>query len=350
MSAASIAETAAAHPSLRPFGISRACSPGCQRYVTTWSGDNTTSWASLAWGLRCGLQMAVSGLYLTGQDVGGFAGPPPDPELLVRWYQAGALWPRFVSNSWKACGTATSPWLHPGAPAEACRAALQLRYRLMPYLYTLCRAASDERNEPPVRPLFWDWGAVDESVWSENSELMLGRHLLAAPVLAPGKRTRTLRLPLGPLAWFDAHGGKVLAPGSTVTVQAPLERMPLFCSAGAMLPLATDEAHQGLPHDAPGRRLLVFPAPAAAGEHVFESELFEDDGECADGGPSATLRFRLSCGAEALRLSVELEDGGYALPFKQVLVMLPPGEARQLSLTSGPGAPQLLQADWQPLF
>ena len=124
MAAASMAATSAAAPGARAFGVSRAMSPGCQRLCSTWTGDNDSSWRSLRWGLRCCMQLALSGMYYAGTDVGGFAGPVPDAELLARWFQAAALLPRMVSNSWKACGTVTSPWLHDYAK-PACLAALR---------------------------------------------------------------------------------------------------------------------------------------------------------------------------------------------------------------------------------
>ena len=80
--------------------------PPCSQ---TWSGDNTTGWRSLRYNLRTGLNMGLSGMFNIGHDVGGFAGPSPDAELLVRWLQAGALHPRFVMNSWKADGTVRAP-------------------------------------------------------------------------------------------------------------------------------------------------------------------------------------------------------------------------------------------------
>jgi alpha-glucosidase len=101
----------AAKPNVRPFTVTRAGGPGLQRYAQTWSGDNTTSWNSLKWNFRTGLGMSLSGMFNIGHDVGGFAGPPPDPELLIRWTQTGLLHPRFLMNSWKGDGVTTSPWL-----------------------------------------------------------------------------------------------------------------------------------------------------------------------------------------------------------------------------------------------
>ncbi len=350
MAAASRAATVAAAPRARAFLVSRAMSPGCQRYCGTWSGDNATSWASLRWGLRCCAQMALSGLYHTGADIGGFAGPVPDAELLVRWYQAGVALPRMVSNSWKACGTVTCPWLH-AAAAPHCLAALRLRYALMPYMYTLARAASDGRHEPLARPTLWDFGAADGAAWAECDELMLGPSLLVAPVVVAGARERALRLPAGPACWFDfnAAAPAPLPAGAAVTLPAPLGTLPLLCPAGAMLPLAPGPPPAGAPpHDNPRRRLHVFPFPGAG---ASEAELFEDDGASAD-APSATLRFALRCSADEINIAVSLrraDAGGaaFALPYDAVEVALPPAEARRVLLRSAGGAPRLVRcASW----
>ena len=129
-------EQARWRPGERVYTVTRAGCPGIQSYAQTWSGDNTTSWASLRFGLRTGLNMGLSGMFNVGHDVGGFAGPSPDGELLARWLQAGALHPRFVMNSWKADGAVTTPWMHPAVTPHA-RWAMRLRLRLMPLLYSL---------------------------------------------------------------------------------------------------------------------------------------------------------------------------------------------------------------------
>ena len=117
MTRASYEEQRRARPDERPFTVSRAGCPGIQRYAQTWSGDNSTSWGSLRWNLRTGLTMSLSGMFNIGHDIAGFSGPVPEPELLVRFTQAGALHPRFMMNSWKA--TARSQ--HPGSMPRRCR-------------------------------------------------------------------------------------------------------------------------------------------------------------------------------------------------------------------------------------
>jgi len=130
-------------PDKRPFLVTRAGCAGVQRHAQTWTGDNRTSWDSLRWNIRMGLGLALSGISNIGHDVGGFAGPQPDGELLLRWVQNGIFHPRFVIHSWNDDGSVTEPWTHPHVLPQI-RDAMALRYRLLPYLYTcLWRAVSE---------------------------------------------------------------------------------------------------------------------------------------------------------------------------------------------------------------
>ena len=267
----------AAKPRERPFTITRAGGPGIQRYAQTWSGDNTTGWDSLKWNLRTGLGMSLSGLFNIGHDIGGFAGPTPDPELLIRWTQAGVLHPRFLMNSWKPDNVTTSPWLHAEA-LPAIREALRLRLRLMPYLYSAMHAAH-EAHIPVLTPTFVLF-EEDPACFADADALMFGRSLLAAPVTSPGSRAVEVYLPRGPECWRDFWTGEVHAPGRTVVVEAPLERLPLLAPAGAIV--ATTDAGKDYSrlHDEPSRALLVYPGE---GSGRSSAVIYEDDGITLDG-------------------------------------------------------------------
>jgi alpha-glucosidase len=247
MTRASFEAQARHRPGEIPFSVTRAGCPGIQRYAQTWSGDNTTSWATLRWNIRTGLQMSLSGLFNTGHDVGGFAGPVPDPELFVRWVQACCLNPRMVMNSWKADGTVNVPWLHPQV-TPLVLAALALRYRLLPYLWQLFEQAS-ARGEPIVRPTFYSF-PDDEACYADSDDFLLGGDVLVAPVVLQGATTRRVYLPRGPRAWIDFATGQSHAAGTTVDIPAPLERLPLFVRAGSVLPLA-DSGGRVPTHDDP---------------------------------------------------------------------------------------------------
>ena len=235
------------------YTITRGGPPGLQRYAQTWSGDNTTSWETLRWNIRTGLQMSLSGMFNVGHDVGGFAGPVPDPELFLRWVQACSLNPRMVMNSWKADGTVNVPWLHESVKAEVI-AAIRLRYTLMPYLWNLFERAQSH-HEPIIRPTFYNF-PDDEACFADSDDFMLGDALLVAPVVTQGASSREVYLPHGPAAWLDFHSGKRMIPGQRHTVEAPLHLLPLFAPSGASIPVAESRGNNR--HDDPVNRVLQF--------------------------------------------------------------------------------------------
>ena len=219
------------------FTVTRGGPPGLQRYAQTWTGDNTTSWETLRWNIRTGLQMSLSGMFNIGHDVGGFAGPTPGPELFVRWVQACCLNPRMVMNSWKADGTTNVPWLHPEVTQHVA-AAIRLRYRLMPYLWSLFERAH-QHHEPIIRPSFYDF-PDDAQCYADCDDFMLGDALLVAPVVEPGATVRRVYMPRGPGAWFDFASGQRYAAGQVHEVDAPLGALPLFARSGASISVAPE--------------------------------------------------------------------------------------------------------------
>jgi alpha-glucosidase len=249
-------EAQTAHrPGETPFTVTRAGCPGIQRYAQTWSGDNTTSWETLRWNIRTGLQMSLSGMFNIGHDVGGFAGPVPDAELFVRWVQACCLNPRMVMNSWKADGTVNVPWLHP-AVTPLVNAAIRLRYRLLPTLWRLFERARDH-GEPIIRPTFYVF-PDDDACYADSDDFMLGDDLLVSPVVTPGATTRRVVLPAGPAGWIDFSSRTLHPGGATIEVAAPLAHLPLFVRAGARLLLA--EPAGAVPtHDDPVREVEFAP-------------------------------------------------------------------------------------------
>ncbi len=326
-------QQAASKPAERVYTITRAGPPGLQRYAQTWTGDNTTSWHTLRWNQRMALTMGLSGLFNVGHDIGGFDGPVPDVELLIRWTQACCLLPRMIMNSWKADGSVNSPWLHAEATAPI-RAAIGLRLKLMPYLYTqMWRAATE--HLPVLRPTFFDFGDADPTTFADNDEMMVGPDLLVAPVFEPGARTRKVNLPRAPHGWFDWWTGTHHAGGGrTVEVAAPLHRLPLFVRGGALVP-TTDTPHDRARTEEPSRALLWFPSGGDGDESAL---LFEDDGLHVDATPDRQVVHRFAAEARAARLKLSVvSSGAWPLPYQQIRVVLPAGERRKLELDASAG-------------
>ena len=235
MTRASFEAQAKHRPHEAVFSVTRGGTPGVQRYAQTWSGDNTTSWENLRWNIRTGLQMSLSGMFNVGHDVGGFFGPSPTPELLVRWVQACCLNPRMVMNSWKPGSPVTTPWLHPEATPDVL-AAICLRYTLMPYLWSLFERAHT-LHQPIIRPTFYDF-PDDAQCFADSDDFMLGDALLVAPVVECGATSRSVYLPAGPSAWFDFATGQRFEAGRVHSISAPLSVLPLFAKAGSAIPVS----------------------------------------------------------------------------------------------------------------
>jgi alpha-glucosidase len=324
-------------PDERVYTVTRAGPPGLQRWAQTWTGDNSTSWHTMRWNQRMALTMSLSGMFNTGHDIGGFDGPVPDAEMLIRWTQACCLVPRMIMNSWKADGSVNTPWLHPEA-TPTIRAAVALRLKLMPYLYTQLWRATRE-HVPVLRPTLFDFGD-DPATWADNDEMMVGPDLLVAPVFEPGGRKRSLYLPRTPQGWFDWWTGAHHAGGQAVEVTAPLHRLPLFVRGGALVP-TTDGANDGARTEEPSRALLWF--PGRAGEDA--AMLYEDDGLRPAETADRHVVHRFSAQAHAARLNLALaSEGRWALPYKQVRVVLPAGENRKVDIAAPAGGVALVVA------
>ncbi len=320
MSRATFEASARREPTKRPYTITRAGPPGIQRYAETWSGDNFTSWHTLKWNLRNGLSMALSGLGKIGHDIGGFAGPQPDPELLCRWVEMMALHPRAVMNSWKPdVGEATEPWTHPSV-LDAVRNALRLRYRFLPILYTRGYLGA-AHGVPSMVPLLYHYDA-DPLCRGEHDAFLIGADLLVAPIVEPGQRQRAVYLPKGPEGWADFHTGRLYPAGETVTVEAPLGRPPIFVRVGAVLALAGPDIPAVRPHDAPARH-LYFVAGATSGQSQAPSPHFEDDGESWSlrSGDFLAMAARLEWARDAVQIVLERKGGTRPLPAAEEFVL-----------------------------
>ncbi len=212
----------------RPFVLTRACCAGSQRFCSGWTGDNHSLWQHLQLSLTQMMSLGLSGMNMVGSDVGGF-GSDTTPELLIRWSQLGAISPFFRNHYAK--GTRNQEFFaFDQATMDACRVSLDLRYHLLPYLYDLAH-----EDLPILRPLVLEF-PEDPLCRELTDQCMLGDRLLAAPVMTPGVTARAVYLPKG--VWYDYHTGKRYSGGRYILAEAPLERIPLFARAGAVIPVS----------------------------------------------------------------------------------------------------------------
>jgi alpha-glucosidase len=295
-------------PGQRPFVLSRAGFAGIQRYSAVWGGDNSSYWEHLEANLTMLLSMSLSGLSLIGCDVGGFGGHS-SAELLVRWTQLGAFYPLMRNHS--ARGTRPQePWTFGQATTDLVRGALELRYRLLPLLYTLMWRAN-QTGTPPMRPLLWHY-PEDPIAASLSDSFTLGPSLLVAPVLRPEHRHRAVYFPSSGWVRVDQLDGQVYPAGFRV-VEAELSTIPLFLAPGGILPLAEVAQHTGTAH---WDKLTWMLNPATDGRF----DLYEDAGDGPLEGELASLRI------ERHPDRIRLQRSGVAHPGEQlVLLGLPHG-------------------------
>ncbi len=288
-------------PNQRQLVISRAAFAGHQRHAMVWTGDNFSTWEHLRLTVAMGLSLGLSGLPFHGADVGGFAGDCTG-ELLARWTQLGALTPFFRNHA--AMGTADQePWAF-GPEIEAiCRRAIELRYELLPAIYTAFWESS-QTGVPIMRPLVLAH-QYDPRVADLDDQFKLGGDLLAAPVLDPGISGRSVYLPAG--QWYDFWTGQRLEGGRDLWAHAPLDTVPLFVKAGTVLPMQPVQQHTGEP-PAEAITLRVYPG-------VGESLWYEDDGQTLayQQGEFRLTRFAVR-GDESWVKVVASSDGPFVSP------------------------------------
>lgn len=255
-------------PDVRPFVLTRSGSAGIQRYSQTWAGDNLTGWPTLKFNVATILNMGLSGVANNGCDIGGFAGPSPEPELLVRWVQNGIFQPRFSIHSCNSNNTVTEPWTYANH-LPLIRDAIALRYQLIPYFYSLMREAN-RTGLPIMRPLVMEF-PHDKTLDSVDTQFMLGSFLMVANVLDKGVDHIDVRLPAG-CDWYCWHTRKRFAGGQVITVPVTLASIPMFIRDGAIIP-TTSGLESIARQDIDTLTLIVAP------RHAAELVLYEDDGK-----------------------------------------------------------------------
>ena len=256
----------------RPYIVCRSGHCGIQRYAQTWAGDNLTCWDSLKYNIATILGMSLSGVANQGCDIGGFYGPSPEAELMVRWIQNGIFQPRFSIHSTNTDNTVTEPWMY-GDCTDYIREAIGLRYQLSPYLYSLMERAH-ETGLPIMEPMC---SAFQEDVkcYEEGVDFMLGDSLLVANVVEKGAVSRKVYLPEGE-TFYDFYTRAAYEGGRTVELPVDLGSIPLFVRSGAIIPMEEDRLDNLKTQQAEHIRILC------AADRDGRFELYEDDGISMD--------------------------------------------------------------------
>jgi alpha-glucosidase len=249
----------------RPFVLTRAAYAGSQRYAATWTGDNSATWNHITMSTPMLLNLGLSGYAIAGDDIGGFASSPP-PDLLTRWYELGVFNPIYRNHAAK--GTADhEPWAS-GPQHEAIRRRyIELRYQLLPYIYTGIEETA-RTGIPLMRPIFLEY-PQQESSYEDSRDFLFGSDLFVAPVVTETVDPESIQLPPGD--WFDYWTGQKHATTEKIMLQPKLDELPLYVRAGAILPMQPVVQNTG---EKPNGPLEIKAYP---GENCHGA-LYEDDG------------------------------------------------------------------------
>jgi alpha-D-xyloside xylohydrolase len=301
-------------PDTRPFILTRSGFGGIQRAgAALWSGDVTARWDDLRDQISAGMNLSLSGVPNWTHDIGGFAledrYTKQEPahveewrELYLRWFQFGAFSPLFRSH-----GEFPHREIYEIAPEgtptyEAQVFYDRLRYRLMPYIYTL---AGDtwQRDATIMRGLVMDF-PQDHRVWNIDNQYMFGPAFLVAPVTEFKARSRKVYLPAG-ATWYDFYTGRATSGGQEIDAAAPYERIPLFVRAGSIVPMgpvvqSTAEISTDLPIT-----LLVY----TGADGSFS--LYEDDGTSRQHLNGAFSRIPISYDERSGKLTIGAREGSF---------------------------------------
>ena len=348
-------------PEERPFVLTRSATAGTLRYAcSTWSGDNVTSWDGMRGANALALNAGMSLMQCSGSDVGGFEGPQPTPELLLRWIQLGCHSPRFAINCYKTgedslAGDVIEPWMYPEIIPHI-RNAIKRRYEMIPYLYSLMLLSS-RTAIPPQRWTGWGY-EFDPEIWSSKlikdgeTQYWLGNSLLIGGVYEAGVDSAKVYLPRK--ASSDPGFLNVNAPyqylsaGAWHTIKSPWrDSIPVLARIGGIVPVGKD-FQVAAPGDVKNeanltaddwRGVEIFPPPEdrSDGFESFENTWLEDDG--VSPAPAKIASFSLNYSASPKEVTVDFEaDTDFFRPpwlANGVDIILPVGDDRPIITTNG---------------
>lgn len=334
----------------RPFLLTRANFSGGQRYAALWTGDNIADWDHLKLANEQCQRLSISGYSFVGSDLGGFV-DDPSPELFTRWLQLGIFHPLFRNHSmgYDVEGTEAvkaekdeleemmlkseqEPWTFGKKFTAINRSIIELRYRLLYYLYTAFRQYSVD-GTPILRPLsFAD--QQDEEALDRVDEFMFGDQILVSPVLDKNKRKVETYFPDG--RWYDFRNDQVFEGNTTHTVDAPLSEIPFFVKAGSILPLR--EPMQFIGEREPKQlELNVYYSNTQT-----NSQFYEDEGEGLSymKGDYLLTSFRLQPDQnEKIVQLIAKREGSYIPSYNNV----------KIQLIGFPSIPSSIHADGEPI-
>lgn len=294
------------YPNMRPMIMMRSGFVGSQRYgMIPWTGDVSRSWDGLKPQIELTLQMGLLGLAYTHSDLGGFAGGEEfDSEMYIRWLQYGVFQPVYRPHAQEHIPA--EPVFHDRKTRNIVREFIRLRYRLLPYLYTLAWENSTT-GMPLMRPLFFE-DESDLTLIDEKDAYLWGDAFLVAPVMDPGVENVEVDLPTG--VWFDFWDETRYEGGRTASVPVTLETIPVLVRGGSFVPM-TDVVETTRDYSSDELTVHYY---ADAGITQSRGQMYEDDGESrgslAD-GHFELLSFEANRDGDSLTIELQRDGEGY---------------------------------------
>ncbi len=325
-----------AAPDRRPFVLSRAGYAGVQRYAALWTGDATSTWATLRQQLPTMLNLGLSGVAFVGSDVGGYSGHAT-PELFARWIELGALSPFFRGHVTQGAPD-QEPWAFGPEVEDISRAVITERMRRMPYFESLFLEAT-ESGAPVLRPLAYEF-PDDPAAARVDDEAMLGPWLLVAPVLTQGAASRRVHLPPG--RWFEVDSGAAWEGPADLDVAVTLAATPTWVREGAIIPRGPAQQYAGAWASASPLELDVYPAARMTSTTVLD--------DVPDGPPDAPrgrVTFETSRTSAGMTLSARTSGPTERLP-RRLAVRVHRVDAEPARVTlRGVAMRRLTEAEWR---
>jgi len=256
------------YPHTRLFHLNRSGATGTQRYsIFPWSGDVSRSWSGFQAQLPLMLNMSLCGLGYSSSDLGGFALGEKDEELYIRWLQMGVFNPVFRPHG---SGIPSEPIFFSQKTQDIVREAIQLRYRLMPYIYNAAYKNTIS-GKPIVKPLFY-YHSDDENLKNYSDAYYFGDEIVVAPIINKGVDKKEVYLPKG--WWYDFNSSELIKGGQQVSVDVSINSIPVFIKEGSFIPMVPDYRTTD---DYPKDELDIHFYPSVTSQEASYT-LFEDDG------------------------------------------------------------------------
>jgi len=291
------------HPD-RPFILGRSAYAGAQRYIATWTGDNFSTWEHLTIANNQVQRMGISGMSFVGSDIGGFSGQPSG-ELFIRWIQLGVFHPYFRVHSRGDHGD-QEPWCFDKDTTDIVRYFIELRYQLLPYLYTAFWKYANY-GTPMIKPLVY-YDQEDIQTHERDDEFVFGEQILVCPILESAVSGRKVYIPKG--RWFNIWTEEIMVGGKESWVDVGIDEIPLFVKEGAIIPKYPVQQYVG-EKKITELTLEVYFKVGSENSHLYEDE---QDGYNHENGSYSYRTFQLHGRENELHID-QLIDGDYVVPY-----------------------------------